>query len=593
MTWTSADKDSDSAFGDDTSSYADYMFASVVSLAGSKRDANSQLAASEEPERPSKRKATAISNAAESHANLNQMTNPQFPDTCFETFCKGCDWEPPSCMSPCALPCSGDECTPDDACWDPHCETSCNQTPCEQNSPACVDDCLDPECTKLSDTTDPCCCQECDTAPCHLEAECHVAHTAPATDGTIYCFDNAPCHFQESLHGLSPVLSGYETYPCYSQAHGLTNHENDHDTQASTVATPALSAGNYTSLESAYSDEFSQLPNPYQSISPACFLDITAEHCHIPPATCCHGDARGCGDYPTAPREDLDIWYESIAQGNGLANSLVNFGFNSNRPTTTSSAPQPTNITSFNSSLQDPAFRGDEYSWMIPDPNYSNVYPAFAPKAPNLDLLITASQESHLRPDYELLSTSALDSRGLDVTSTSDVIVDENHAVDTMSACVCKWQHAPGFLCLAVFDDAEALHKHIKTSHVDTCTHCVCQWKGCEAGSKDFKQRSKLSRHLLGHAGHRPYPCSFEGCSKTFATNQAKDNHERTHTGDRPYVCDRCGYTTTTYTQLQTHISALHEGKKPHKCRFCDFSCADSSNLSKHERTHQVRFFVT
>jgi uncharacterized Zn-finger protein len=53
-------------------------------------------------------------------------------------------------------------------------------------------------------------------------------------------------------------------------------------------------------------------------------------------------------------------------------------------------------------------------------------------------------------------------------------------------------------------------------------------------------------------------------------------------------VCDRCGYTTTTYTQLQTHISALHEGKKPHKCRFCDFSCADSSNLSKHERTHQV-----
>ncbi|CAG5156846.1 uncharacterized protein ALTATR162_LOCUS4639 [Alternaria atra] len=39
---------------------------------------------------------------------------------------------------------------------------------------------------------------------------------------------------------------------------------------------------------------------------------------------------------------------------------------------------------------------------------------------------------------------------------------------------------------------------------------------------------------------------------------------------------------------LQTHISALHEGKKPHKCRFCDFTCADSSNLSKHERTHQT-----
>lgn len=134
----------------------------------------------------------------------------------------------------------------------------------------------------------------------------------------------------------------------------------------------------------------------------------------------------------------------------------------------------------------------------------------------------------------------------------------------------------------------EALHRHIKTGHVDNCTHCFCQWEGCEAHSKDFKQRSKLSRHLLGHAGYRPYACSYEGCEKTFATNQAKDNHERTHTGERPYVCDRCGYTTTTHTQLQTHISALHEGKKPHKCRFCEFTCADSSNLSKHERTHQV-----
>lgn len=149
-------------------------------------------------------------------------------------------------------------------------------------------------------------------------------------------------------------------------------------------------------------------------------------------------------------------------------------------------------------------------------------------------------------------------------------------------------QHSPGVLCLAIFDSAEALHKHIKTAHVDNCTHCFCQWDGCDASAKDFKQRSKLSRHLLGHAGYRPYACSYEGCDKTFATNQAKDNHERTHTGERPYVCDRCGYTTTTHTQLQTHISALHEGKKPHKCRFCDFTCADSSNLSKHERTHQV-----
>ena len=159
---------------------------------------------------------------------------------------------------------------------------------------------------------------------------------------------------------------------------------------------------------------------------------------------------------------------------------------------------------------------------------------------------------------------------------------------NSLSLTQTRRQHSPGILCLQSFPSPEALHKHTKTVHVDNCTTCFCQWEDCDASSKDFKQRSKLSRHLLGHAGYRPYACSYPSCTKTFATNQAKDNHERTHTGERPYVCDRCGYTTTTHTQLQTHISALHEGRKPHKCRFCDFTCADSSNLSKHERTHQT-----
>jgi hypothetical protein len=556
MTYDPAENDCDSAFGDDPLLWADYMFPPVLPLAGSKRDAgsdaivNGEPAASEAPERPPKRKATGDFHG-QSHANLTSNIVPQFPDTCFETFCQGCDWEPPSCTSPCALPCSGDECTPDDACWDPNCESSCTHTPCDQRSPSCADDCVDPECTKLSDTEDPCCCQACDAPPCPLEPECHSAHTAPTTDGTIFCYDTAPCHFQEGLHGYNPVLSGYETYPCYSQAHGITSQAYD-ETQASSVATPALSAGNYTSLESTLDDDLSPLPGSYAPNEAHCLLDIAGEHCHIPPQTCCHGDSRGCGDFPTAPQEDLDVWYQSIAQGNGLANSLLDFSFHHDHPTLTPSATRST--------LQNPMFGGDDFSWMLPESNFCNTYSVSAPHALKLEPIAVK--------------------RDLNESGQS--------LPDSTSACVCKWQHDPGFLCLAIFDKAEALHKHIKTVHVDNCTQCVCQWEGCEASSKDFKQRSKLSRHLLGHAGHRPYACSFEGCNKTFATNQAKDNHERTHTGDRPYVCDRCGYTTTTYTQLQTHISALHEGKKPHKCRFCDFSCADSSNLSKHERTHQV-----
>ncbi|KAJ4354484.1 zinc-finger protein [Didymosphaeria variabile] len=257
---------------------------------------------------------------------------------------------------------------------------------------------------------------------------------------------------------------------------------------------------------------------------------------------------------------DLDT---ASSEGNGLANNFLNFGLQSSQPSTAFSlAPSAPGMNMFDNHLTSPLYGFNDTTWLLPQSHYSDAFQSVGPKNPKVDFDISAAR---LEPKPELTGS----------------------ATDAQS-CVCRWQHAPGLLCLAAFPDASALHAHIKATHVDNCAQCVCQWENCEASSKDFKQRSKLSRHLLAHAGHRPYACSFKDCNKTFATNQAKDNHERTHTGERPYVCDRCGYTTTTHTQLQTHISALHEGKKPHKCRFCDFSCADSSNLSKHERTHQV-----
>jgi uncharacterized Zn-finger protein len=238
------------------------------------------------------------------------------------------------------------------------------------------------------------------------------------------------------------------------------------------------------------------------------------------------------------------------------------------------------NATFFNSQFESSMLGlNNSNSWMLPESPFHGMDSSTGMIPNKLDFLASAIQSEILNP----LNTPSL--RASSVMNTPSLA---GTSADSQN-CVCKWQHAPGLLCLAVFETPEALHKHTKTAHVDNCAQCFCQWEGCEASSKDFKQRSKLSRHLLGHAGYRPYACSYQGCDKTFATNQAKDNHERTHTGERPYTCDRCGYTTTTHTQLQTHISALHEGKKPHKCRFCDFTCADSSNLSKHERTHQVR----
>ncbi|KAF2472242.1 uncharacterized protein BDR25DRAFT_333611 [Lindgomyces ingoldianus] len=537
--------------------------------------------------RPVKRRASA-SKVLEFHntdgEHLNQISNSdhQFLDTCFDKFCQGCDFDPTCsdpCPDPCPLPCPGDDaCSPEDACWDPHCDQG-----------QCFDHCVDPDCTKVSCPNDPCFCQKCDTQSCPLgdpDNECHQAHSAPTDSGTIFCFDNAPCHFKDGQNLFHPSLPACDGYQCFSQAHRTLGHCNV-TSRPSNTATPALSPDNYTSLGS-----FSKQPSPMPSTGSTsnCFLNIPFDHCHIN-QSCCHGTARACEDFTTAPQEHLDMWDSAVTQSNGFDKEtpyqMFNFGFQTSQPQSTLSfraRPTHSTNTAYSGGLSGGMLSFDNSYWMLPDSHFPDVFPESPTSANNkLDYLASAIQNEVLKPvmpqpkKEPLENSSVLEPRPASSISS-----------DSPKACVCKWKHNPNSLCLQVFDTPEALHKHIKTAHVDNCTRCLCHWEGCDSHSKDYKQRSKLSRHLLLHAGYKPYTCSFEGCNKMFATNQAKDNHERTHTGDRPYVCDRCGYTTTTHTQLQTHISALHLGSKKHKCRFCDFVCADSSNLSKHERTHQT-----
>lgn len=619
MAYFFQDNDSDSAFGDDDLFCTLPMFTTLPApLAGSKRSAevlwnndpstvagltagtehsaehidpkvltchgcDEALCSGPAPApRPWKRTASAPK-VAEYHnrpggvGDAQTQADHQCSDTCLDT-CQACDWEPP-CSSSCTLPCPVEtQCSQGNACWDPCCDPR-----------PCADECVDPECKKIIGVDDPCFCQKCDAQPCPLgdpNNECHFAHSGPTASGTIYCYDNAPCHFQDGHHGLNSDLSGYEVYPCYSQSHDVSSHCNG-TVDASTSATPILSPGNYASLESSFSSQPS--PAPAHENSTHCFLDIPAEHCHID-NSCCHGSTRACGDCSTASQENIDVWNASVAQGNGLADNFMNFGLGSSQSVTDFSSSQPASgSNSLSYSLYDSMLRFQDATWIPSTSQYPGSFPPLEPGTGTLDFLPSSTQDGTAKAEPSLpeATASMVGNRDLEAATAAETANEEPQG------CVCKWQNSPGVLCLAAFDDPKALHAHVKTAHVDHCVHCSCQWEGCESSSKDFKQRSKLSRHLLRHAGYRPYTCSFAGCNRTFATNQTKENHERTHTGDRPYACNRCDFTTATYTQLQTHISALHEGKKPHKCRFCDFSCADSSNLSKHERTHQVSLSVT
>jgi hypothetical protein len=527
--------------------------------------------------RPSKRlKVAEFHSVVGEPSNLTSDVGQQCPDTFFAEFCQDCEILEPTCTSPCSVPCPGEaQCSEDDACRDPHCEQI-----------ECTDACADPECTKISCPDKACCCQSCDAQPCLLgdpQNECHFAHTAPTTTGTIVCYDNAPCHFQHGYHGFDPNFSLYEPDPCFSPSHEVLGQCN-FAAHPSSNSTPLLSPGNYTSLESAFSAQSSPVPGP--GFTTQCFLGNPFDHCHMDKTLCCHGDVRGHGDGFTTSQDYTNLLGSTLVQGSGLENSFLNFGFNTSQPISTHSLNMATssNTTMYNHSLENPMLGLDNTSWMLSNSHFTNAFEVqMLGHGNKLDFLALAIQNEVMKQD-----TSETDASPMDTISNIGIRPRTSTSTDLSDACICKWQHGPGHTCLAAFDSPSALHTHIKTSHVDNCTGCFCQWENCESYSKDFKQRSKLSRHLLGHAGYRPYACSWEGCTKTFATNQAKDNHERTHTGDRPYVCNRCGYTTTTHTQLQTHISALHLNQKPHKCRFCDFTCADSSNLSKHERTHQV-----
>jgi hypothetical protein len=373
--------------------------------------------------RPSKRRASAQQVGA--YHNLTAEVHPidadcQFPDDCFEKFCQECNLDAP-CPSDCVVPCPAEtECSTPDACWDPHCDTKEKE---------CADGCVDPDCTKLSCPEETCFCQKCDVQPCPLgdpTNECHFAHTAPTTTGTIYCYDNAPCHFQESYHSHNEGLSSFETYPCFSPTHGYMNSANS-ATQASSAPTPVLSHSNFTSLDSAFTSETSPGPSNFST----CFLGVSADHCHID-NSCCHGTKRACGDCPSASPRQLDLWNSSMAQGNGLANNFLNFGLSSN-------PNSPLSATPFGNGFDNSTLGFNDNSWMFVDPPMSTTFQPDMLGANKLDFLACAVQQDLL------MSTSAL----RDTETSGSISTGETSDAQQR---VCRWYVwliASALLCIS------------------------------------------------------------------------------------------------------------------------------------------------
>lgn len=166
---------------------------------------------------------------------------------------------------------------------------------------------------------------------------------------------------------------------------------------------------------------------------------------------------------------------------------------------------------------------------------------------------------------------------------------------------VCQWLSSSdngGRVCGLSFDSTEALHQHLEKAHVDGLQRedkdnngFYCHWEGCDRYlCKSFQARPKLKRHMQTHTLYKPYTCDV--CGVQMKTKDAMEKHARTHTGDRPYECKilGCKKVFATSTELKTHM-VVHSGEKPHQCPICKESFADSSNLSKHKKTHFVGMY--
>ncbi|XP_071984114.1 zinc finger protein GLIS1 isoform X2 [Engystomops pustulosus] len=154
---------------------------------------------------------------------------------------------------------------------------------------------------------------------------------------------------------------------------------------------------------------------------------------------------------------------------------------------------------------------------------------------------------------------------------------------------LCRWID-----CSALYDQQEALVRHIEKSHIDQRTgeDFTCFWAGCTRRFKPFNARYKLLIHMRVHSGEKPNKCMFEGCNKAFSRLENLKIHLRSHTGERPYLCQHpgCQKAFSNSSDRAKH-QRTHQDTKPYACQIpgCCKRYTDPSSLRKHVKAHSVK----
>ncbi|XP_066257273.1 uncharacterized protein jing isoform X2 [Euwallacea similis] len=93
----------------------------------------------------------------------------------------------------------------------------------------------------------------------------------------------------------------------------------------------------------------------------------------------------------------------------------------------------------------------------------------------------------------------------------------------------CRWDD-----CVAQFDTSGALLEHLQVKHVISQSQAnqeqyVCLWRGCKVHGRRSCSISWLERHVLAHAGTKPFRCIVDGCGQRFNSQLMLERHVNNH----------------------------------------------------------------
>ena len=102
-----------------------------------------------------------------------------------------------------------------------------------------------------------------------------------------------------------------------------------------------------------------------------------------------------------------------------------------------------------------------------------------------------------------------------------------------------------------------------------------------DKGRLDALFDPRMRKELIGRG--RNDTCEY--CGKVFKNCSNLTVHRRSHTGEKPYKCQLCSYSCAQSSKLTRHMKTHGRmGKDIFKCRFCGMPFSVASTLEKHMR---------